>query len=259
MTLNLASSAARRREWLSQTRLAVTFERRLGAKLVAEFTRVGRRAAAQVSATGAVAVPELLAAHKRSLEAILAPFYAAVVKTWIGRVEELAGGKSAGAPRRKMTEAQTDAFLARFVRATMPKRVDGIATTTLDRVTRVVARGAREQWSHSMIADAIVERSGGAIGEARALTIARTEVHAASQAGALEAGRELGLPKLRKEWIATNDDRTRDTHSSADGQVVGLDEAFDVAGAKLMFPGDPDGPAEEIVNCRCVMAFTTEE
>lgn len=35
-----------------------------------------------------------------------------------------------------------------------------------------------------------------------------------------------------------------------DGEVKELDEAFSNG---LMFPGDPDGPAEEVCNCRCAL------
>jgi len=33
---------------------------------------------------------------------------------------------------------------------------------------------------------------------------------------------------------------------------VGMNEPFLVGGASLMYPGDPNGPASEIINCRCV-------
>ncbi len=56
---------------------------------------------------------------------------------------------------------------------------------------------------------------------------------------------------LKKEWLATLDARTRDSHAAADAQQVGIDEPFDVGGVKLMYPGDPSGPAREIYNCRC--------
>lgn len=56
---------------------------------------------------------------------------------------------------------------------------------------------------------------------------------------------------LKKEWMATLDARTRDSHAKADGQRVDIDKPFDVGGAKLMYPGDPSGPAREIYNCRC--------
>jgi uncharacterized protein with gpF-like domain len=54
-----------------------------------------------------------------------------------------------------------------------------------------------------------------------------------------------------REWASVGDDRTRDSHLDADGQVVGLNEPFIVGGESLMFPGDPDGSEEETAGCRC--------
>jgi uncharacterized protein with gpF-like domain len=88
--------------------------------------------------------------------------------------------------------------------------------------------------------------------------IARTETHGAANYGAGRAARETNLP-LNREWIASGDERTRETHAEADGQIVGMDEPFTVGGASLMYPGDPAGPAEEVINCRCSVGFIVDE
>jgi hypothetical protein len=54
-----------------------------------------------------------------------------------------------------------------------------------------------------------------------------------------------------KQWISTEDARTRPTHVAADKQRTLLSEPFVVGGARLLFPGDPRGPAAEVVQCRC--------
>lgn len=96
----------------------------------------------------------------------------------------------------------------------------------------------------------------------RATVVARTETIAAYNAGQLAAATEtaglLGVPpgQAAKAWLATDDDRTRPTHRAADGQtVVGLTTPFDVGGAPLQHPGDPTGPPEETIQCRCTMRF----
>lgn len=75
--------------------------------------------------------------------------------------------------------------------------------------------------------------------------------------GALNAGRtdafrafaeETG-EELERVWLATEDSRTRETHRLADGQRVGMDQPFVVGGFPLMFPGDPAGPPQEVINC----------
>jgi len=64
---------------------------------------------------------------------------------------------------------------------------------------------------------------------------------------------------LKREWVSSSDDRTRDTpdadHVAADGQVVGMREPFIVSGEELMFPGDPSGSASNTVMCRCGLIF----
>lgn len=50
---------------------------------------------------------------------------------------------------------------------------------------------------------------------------------------------------------STDDTRTRPTHHEADGQRTLLTEPFIVGGARLLYPGDPRGPAQEVIQCRC--------
>lgn len=54
-----------------------------------------------------------------------------------------------------------------------------------------------------------------------------------------------------KEWGTQEDERVRDTHNAANGQVVPINEKFAVGGAMLDYPGDPKGPMKEIARCRC--------
>lgn len=90
----------------------------------------------------------------------------------------------------------------------------------------------------------------------RATTIARTEAVGAFNGATLRAAIAqqvlLGV-ELEKAWVATIDGRTRKTHFAADGQRRPLDGKFKVGRANLDRPGDPRGPAEETVNCRCTI------
>lgn len=92
---------------------------------------------------------------------------------------------------------------------------------------------------------------------ARAMMIARTEVHRAAEAGGLMQMKLAGFTDLecQKRWLATEDERTRLWHLQAEGQTVGLHQAFEVGGEYLQFPGDPNGRADNVINCRCTMEF----
>lgn len=58
--------------------------------------------------------------------------------------------------------------------------------------------------------------------------------------------------ELTKFWMATLDNRTRDSHAMLDGVSVPLNETFDNG---LERPRDPKGEPAEICNCRCTMTY----
>ena len=86
--------------------------------------------------------------------------------------------------------------------------------------------------------------------------IARTEIISASNKGSLDGAKDTGIP-LKKEWLATMDNRTRDAHLIADGQKVLLDELFQVDGDALSYPGDftNGASAGNVINCRCTQIY----
>ncbi|MBP7632332.1 MAG: phage portal protein [Acidimicrobiales bacterium] len=94
----------------------------------------------------------------------------------------------------------------------------------------------------------------------RAKTIARTEVISASNGSASLAAAQLPSDVAAgQEFIATRDERVRDDHADADGQIVAMGAPFDVGGESLLYPGDPAGSAENVINCRCTVAFLTPQ
>lgn len=85
-----------------------------------------------------------------------------------------------------------------------------------------------------------------------AIRTARTAVTGAQNAGRMDsyaAAEKMGI-KLKKEWLATLDSRTRHSHAMLDGEQVEQDDKFSNG---CRFPGDPQGPPWEIYNCRCTM------
>ena len=86
----------------------------------------------------------------------------------------------------------------------------------------------------------------------QAIRSARTIVTGAENKGRQDsyAKAEADGIILQKEWLATNDNRTRHSHVLLDGDIVDQDKTFDNG---LMFPGDPNGEPSEVYNCRCSM------
>ena len=90
-----------------------------------------------------------------------------------------------------------------------------------------------------------------------AIRTARTAVTGAQNAGRMDsyaAAEKMGI-KLKKEWLATLDARTRHSHAMLDGEQVAQDKKFSNG---CRFPGDPQGPPWEIYNCRCTLIAAVE-
>jgi hypothetical protein len=45
----------------------------------------------------------------------------------------------------------------------------------------------------------------------------------------------------------------------ADGQVVRIDEEFQVGNSRMLYPGDPNGMVEDVVNCHCTYSPIVKE
>ena len=100
------------------------------------------------------------------------------------------------------------------------------------------------------IANSLVEVIGN--NAASAVRNARTMVTGAECAGRQDSYEELADNGViqKKVWIATPDDRTRESHLEIDGEEVDVDEKFSNG---LMYPADPSGDPSEVWNCRCTM------
>lgn len=138
------------------------------------------------------------------------------------------------------------------------KRIKSVTATTRAQIIAVIEAGYRDGDTLDEITNALLEMIPS-LSRTRAELIARTETHGAANHGATEAAKRTGLP-LQKEWISASDERTRDpTHIEADGQIVDLEEPFEVGESLMQFPGDPSGAAEEVINCRCAVGHIVKD
>ena len=93
-----------------------------------------------------------------------------------------------------------------------------------------------------------------------AIRTARTAVTGAQNAGRMDsyvAAEKMGI-KLKREWVATLDNRTRHAHAMLDGQKADIDKPFEVDGYKIMFPGDRSAPGYLVYNCRCTLVAAVD-
>ncbi len=90
------------------------------------------------------------------------------------------------------------------------------------------------------------------IGMNNSKRIVRTEGHRIQCTAAMDAcyqAKERGADVV-KQWSAFLDDRTRESHWNIHHQIREIEEPFSNG---LMFPGDPSGRPEEVINCRCAL------
>jgi SPP1 gp7 family putative phage head morphogenesis protein len=139
--------------------------------------------------------------------------------------------------------------VARYLKQWGATRITGkINEHTRDRIRTVLERGVQRGDTYEQMGKSLARVFDVAKGS-RSVAIARTEVATAGNFATKQAFKQAGVEQ--KEWQATQDDTTRDTHSDMDGQVRDVDEEFDSpSGASADYPGD-FGVAEEDINCRC--------
>lgn len=149
-----------------------------------------------------------------------------------------------------------------------------INQTTLDTLHNMIEQALAEGWSiptmQKHLGDVFQQWMNGDLSEDefawfnsrmppyRTDMIARTETMRASNSGSHKLFSEWGVSK--KEWLATPDGRTRDTHRQAgsqygEGGAIPIDEPFMIGGYEMMYPGDASrgAPPDQFISCRCAL------
>ena len=245
-----------RREWARQQRILLVLERRYSRRFAREIRAESQRLIDFYKATGEIPAPS--AAHERALTVIETDLAEAATKAFGGRI--LDQGKAAGLVLERKFDYATffQNVAMRWVEDEMVRRrITNIAETTRSQIVRQVVVGQAEGLGVDQIATNIARNVSG-IAKMRGALIARTETHGAANHGADASARQTGL-QLKKEWIAVEDDRTRDQHRDVDRDIVGMDDTFTVGGESLRYPGDPMGSAENTINCRCAVGYIVQE
>jgi HK97 family phage portal protein len=132
-------------------------------------------------------------------------------------------------------------------------RVGEEVVRLLDDVTETLEAGMREGESLGGLVDRIRSTVGASPNTparggptVRSQRIARTETLAAANSGTVEGYRQGDVEMM--EWLTSRDAHVRDSHAEMEGDITFVGQPFSNG---LLFPGDPAGPAEEIINCRC--------
>ncbi|MCJ1667850.1 phage head morphogenesis protein [Staphylococcus sp. NRL 16/872] len=125
-----------------------------------------------------------------------------------------------------------------------------------------ITQGIMSGEGYSKIAKALRDDIG--MTKAQSQRVARTEAgRAMSQAGldSAKVAKDNGLTGMKKRWLATKDNRTRDTHRHLDGKAIDIDDNFHSSGcvgqAPKLFVGVASG--KENINCRCKLLYYFDE
>jgi broad specificity phosphatase PhoE len=132
-------------------------------------------------------------------------------------------------------------------------KLTDVADELFDRVKATLQKGYDAGESTARLARRITEEFGE-IEEGRAEVIAQTETAAAYGFARQEAMAQAGIEA--KRWLTSGLPNVRQAHADAQqderNQAVPVGEPFHVGGELLLFPGDPKGSPENVINCHCV-------
>ena len=229
-----------------QVILERNFRKRVRAMLNQQYAAASRSVARGNMNTDAV-VDSSLGQMRR----VFAEEYTRAAETFYGIVDQSVRTIKSG-HRADEFKGMKDEFWARFfgyVRKQVAKKVAWVGETTKANIRSIIELGKADGKSVELIAEDIWSSTTQDFNFKRAVRIARTEVHAATNTATQAAVESTGLTGLTREWIAMADERVRSDHRKAHGQLRGMDESFDVGGEKLDFPGDPKGSGGNVINC----------
>lgn len=156
-----------------------------------------------------------------------------------------------------INEQLTKDILKYFELNLLNKSVIPITNTQKQHILQVLAKGTAEGWGVEKMAKEI---TGSPYTRRHARVVVRTETVRAANAGGYLAAQRSEF-ELDHEWISAHDDRVRRPpksqfdHWDMDGQVVPGGRPFFSGGEELWFPGDPNGSAGNIIQCRCSEAY----
>lgn len=244
--------------WRAMDTDRIRWEDRLAEEIALRFAVEGKAVAAAFEAGDEAAAMAAIDDQAREWRVLLTAAYTAIIEHF-GQLEGARlenGGKARYGPSESkfVFDPWKDA-VQRFVAQTVGRKITRILDTTKRRIAEAIAAGMAESETSREIAQRIEDAyhtwgspSDSGVDTSRAFVIARTETGAAANFGHQEGARQTGLT-IEKEWLSSRDERTRAEHLFMDGERVGLDERYSNG---LMYPGDPAGEPDDVINCRCV-------
>ena len=234
-----------RRSIIEQTRIRQSFERKLYSDLIKFFERNGQIASQQI-----IDGQMHLADMPSRLSQILLPHYRSVIISMANRFV--------------FTKEETDfeRFVRRYITTFAGLRITQISETTRKIINKIILEAELEGMGVNETAKLIRERTKQPFTRYRSALIARTETHQVASFANNEMAESFNLP-MKKRWVSTNDDRTREHHRAMNGVTIDINEDFLIfhkgVEYRMKHAGDPRGGPANLINCRCVILYLDPE
>lgn len=244
----------------SVLRAGVGLERKLAGYMRKELSRQFRQAA-KLIAEGVTRIDPVIDVNASAMITILEKHYKRVGSTYFDLMGKI--NKSIFPSETKTMEDDFWASFNLWAREQAARKIVAVAKTTKWTIANVIKHGMVDGLSNRVIAEKIQD-AAAVIVPRRSLTISRTETHNAATRS-MEGAAEVSGIMSTKEWISVEDERTRTAkgkqlfdHVKANDETVKMTDAFQNTGESMRYPGDENGSAGNVINCRCVVLYHTE-
>lgn len=164
-----------------------------------------------------------------------------------------------GDSRATVDHAAFERQLIDFAERRAGSQITSVTGTLKDTVKAVIAKTIEEDVNVSVEAlTKAIHKEVGELMRWQVRRIAQTEMMIGLGEAASEASTALGIEQT-KTWCTSGLTNTRDTHLALDGTTVEIDEYFVLPDCEMLYPHDPNGTAEEVINCACTCIYRPKE
>jgi len=242
-------------------RLLLSIEKPFARKIYSEKNRFIRQLYNEYLTYGTIEHVEFFSEHKTNMFNIAQVYYEKAVRVFGEQADIGTRSTSINFQLRQVEKEGFESFwkllTMQYISEFGAKEITRISDTTKVDIRRAIIAGQAEDLGRSGIAEKILATR--ALSSFRAKTIAATETHNAAMFSNIETTRKLADDfevETLKEWIPAEDERVREWHSVMRSKpAIPIDEKFIVNGRPMDRPGDPNGGASNVINCRCVLGY----
>jgi hypothetical protein len=136
--------------------------------------------------------------------------------------------------------------------------ITSVTQITKDKLRDILVEAANNRLAPKEISKLFQNKVG--FNKSRSLMIARTEMTHAAALGVEYASSQYNLNiKTYKIWIHSKIGNYREEHAAINGKYVEKGKPFNVGGVEMQYPGDSNGGAENVINCRCSYSYISQD